>query len=253
MRLALIVEYDGTDYSGYQYQDNAPSIQGELEKAITRLTRERTRVRGAGRTDAGVHALGQVVAFDTESDYPPETFIKALNYYLPNDIAVKEAHRVSTNFNPRRMALSRLYVYSVYVGSTRSPLSRRTAYRVGEGLKLERIRRAVRHLVGVHDFAGFAGPLERPDASTVREMFEARVRSKGDIITMEIEGNAFLPHQMRRMAGALVDVGFGRLGPSEVLAILDRRPGAAIARSLPPHGLSLMRVTYANFPPKAGA
>ena len=253
MRLALIVEYDGTAYSGYQYQDNAPSIQEELEKAITRLTRENTRVSGAGRTDAGVHALGQVVAFDTEADYPPETFVKALNHHLPDDIAVKEAHRVEPGFDPRRMALSRRYVYSLYAGSTRSPLSRRTAYRVGEGLKLERMRRAARHLVGVHDFAGFAGPLERPDAGTVREMFDARVRSKGDDITMEFVGNAFLPHQVRRMAGALVDVGFGRLSPSEVMAMVDRRPGAAVARSLPPHGLCLSRVEYANFPPKAGA
>lgn len=253
MRLALIVEYDGTAYSGYQYQDNAPSIQAELEKSITRLTRENTRVSGAGRTDAGVHALGQVVAFDTEAGYPPETFVKALNHHLPEDIAVKEAHRVKPGFDPRRMALSRRYVYSLYAGATRSPLSRRTAYRVGDGLNLGRMRRAARHLVGVHDFAGFAGPLERPDASTVREMFETRVRSKGDLVTMEFEGNAFLPHQVRRMAGALVDVGFGRLSPSEVMAMVARRPGAAVARSLPPHGLCLSKVNYANFPPKAGA
>jgi tRNA pseudouridine38-40 synthase len=253
MRLALIVEYDGTAYSGYQYQDNAPSIQEELETAIMKLTREKTRVSGAGRTDAGVHALGQVVAFDTEAGYPPGTFVKALNRHLPDDIAVKEAHSVDLAFDPRRMAMSRRYVYSMFAGATRSPLSRRTSYRVGKGLKLDRMRRAARHLVGVHDFAGFAGPLERPEASTVREMFEARVRSKGDYITMEFEGSAFLPHQVRRMAGALVDVGFGRLSPSEVMAMVNRRPGAAVARSLPPHGLCLSRVEYANFPPKAGA
>jgi len=253
MRLALIVEYDGTAYGGYQYQNNAPSIQEELEKAITRLTRENTRVSGAGRTDAGVHALGQVVAFNTEAGYPPETFVKALNHYLPDDIAVREAHRVDLGFDPRRMALSRLYIYRMYTGATRSPLIRRATYRVGVGLKLKRMRIAARHLEGVHDFAGFAGSLEWPDASTVREIFEARIRSKGDEITMEIEGSAFLPHQVRRMAGALVDVGFGRLSPSEVLAMVDRRPGAAVARSLPPQGLCLSRVKYANFPPKVGA
>ncbi len=247
MRLALIVEYDGTAYGGYQYQNNAPSIQEELEKAITRLTRENTRVSGAGRTDSGVHALGQVVAFDTEAEYPPETFVKALNHYLPDDIAVREAYRVDSGFDPRRMALSRLYIYRMYTGATRSPLIRRTTYRVGAGLKLKRMRRAARHLVGVHDFAEFAGPLEWPDASTVREIFEARIRSKGDEITMEIEGNAFLPHQVRRMAGALVDVGQGRLTPAELKSMVDGDEVDAVAHSLPPQGLCLVKIEYEDF------
>lgn len=251
MRVALVVEYDGANYHGFQYQANAPSIQEELEKAVASLTGERARVKGAGRTDAGVHAIGQVVAFDTGSTHCPETFVKGLNFYLPDEIAVKAAYRTEDDFDPRRMALSRTYQYRIECGPTRSPLTRRTAYRVGEPLNVRRIRRAAQELLGRRDFASFAGPLARPGASTVREVYDARIRRRGDIITIDVEGNSFLPHQVRRMAGALVDVGRGALDLGGLRAMVHRTPGALKARSLPPHGLCLVKVTYRDFPPEA--
>ena len=250
MRVALVVEYDGANHHGFQYQANAPSIQEELEKAVASLTGERARVRGAGRTDAGVHATGQVVAFDTGSTHPPETFVKGLNFYLPDKIAVKAAYRTEDEFDPRRMALSRTYQYRIECGPTRSPLTRRTAYRVREPLNVRRMRRAAQELVGRRDFASFAGTLARPGASTVREVYGTKIRRRGDIITIEVEGNAFLPHQVRRMAGALVDVGRGALDLGGLRAMVQGRPDAVKARSLPPHGLCLVKVTYHDFPPE---
>jgi tRNA pseudouridine38-40 synthase len=250
MRMALVVEYEGSGYHGFQYQANASSIQEELEKAIARFTNESPRVKGAGRTDAGVHARCQVVAFDTDTDYGPETFIGALNHFLPDDIAVKAAFRVGGDFDPRRMALSRRYRYTFYCGATPSPLNRSTAYHVGDKLNVPRMRRAARHLVGVHDFAKFCGPLERAGTRTIREVFEAKLSLGEVLLRFDVEGNAFLPHQVRRMAGALVDVGRGRLTPDEVKALVDKGPGEAVAHTLPPHGLCLMKVTYSDFPPE---
>jgi len=191
MRLALIVEYDGADYHGFQYQRGAPTIQEELENAIAKLVGVRSRVQGAGRTDAGVHATGQVVAFDTEADHSPGTFVRALNYHLPDDIAVKAAYRVGPEFDPRRMALSRRYVYSIYAGATPSPLIRRTSWPGGDKLRVRKMQAAARHLVGVHDFARFAGPLGKPGGSTVREITETRVSRRGDLIVFEVRETHF--------------------------------------------------------------
>ena len=252
MRLALVVEYEGTKYHGFQYQVNAPSIQGEIERAIARLTGETPRVKGAGRTDTGVHAKGQVVAFDTGRAYPPATFVRALNFYLPDEISVTAAHRTAADFNPRRMAVSRRYRYTIDCGSVASPLNRLTTYHAGESLSIRRMQGAARHFVGRHDFARFAGPLTRPEASTVREVYEAKVRRDRDLIVFEVEANSFLPRQVRRMAGALVGIGRGSLGIADFKAMIDGQHGNGLAPSLPPQGLCLLKVTYADFPPKVG-
>ena len=199
MRLGLIVEYEGTNYHGFQYQVNAPSIQEELEKAIQSLTGERLRVKAAGRTDTGVHAKGQVVAFDTESGHGPETFVGALNFYLPDDIAVRAAYSVRKTFDPRRDALSRKYRYTILQSPTRSPLMRRTAHLIKMPLNAGKMRMAAKLLIGEHDFARFSGPLERPDASTVRYIYGASVRKSGDLLRFDVEGSSFLPHQVRHI------------------------------------------------------
>ena len=250
MRLALIVEYEGTRFHGFQYQANAPTIQEELEKAIGRLTGRTPRVKAAGRTDAGVHATGQVVAFDTSTRHSAETHVRALNHLLPDEIAVKEAYRVPGDFDPRRSALSRKYTYTIYRGATPSPLIRRTALHLRERLGIRRMRRAARLFVGEHDFRRFAGPLGRREASTVREVFDVRVAERGSVLKIEVEGNAFLPHQVRRMAGALVDLGRGRLSMVQLRTLLEEEPGEVVAHSLPPHGLCLVKVKYAGFPPE---
>ena len=252
MRLALIVEYDGTEYHGFQYQDRAPTIQEQIERAVNRFTGEEVRVKGAGRTDAGVHAEAQVVAFDTGSDHEPKRFEKALNHYLPEDISVRAAHRVGGEFDPRRDAVARRYRYTITNREARSPLRRRWAHLVREPLDIVQMQEAARLFLGTHDFAGFSAPLESAEASTVRRIVDSALGRCGDLVTFEVEGNAFLPHQVRRMVGALVDLGRNRMMIEEMRGILDRRPGCRVAHSLPPQGLCLVGVTYPNFPPRNG-
>ena len=246
MRLALIVEYDGTCYAGFQYQKNARSIQEEIKEAITRFTGERVRVRAAGRTDAGVHARGQVVAFDTVADHPMQTVIRALNHYLPEDIAVRSARQVREDFDPRRDAISRRYRYTVMNSTTRSPLHRQMSYQVSTTLDLDSMAKAARLFRGVHDFARFAGRPSRegPVLSTVREVFSLSVEKTGESVTIEVVGNAFLTHQVRRMAGALVDLGRGALTSRDLEDMLTGRPTEAVARTLPARGLCLMGVQF---------
>ena len=252
MRLALIIEYEGTNYHGYQYQTNAPSIQEALERAIVSFTGERVRTRGAGRTDAGVHAEGQVVAFDSGSSHSPTAFVRALNFHLPNDIAVRTAQCVGEAFDPRRDALSRTYRYTILNRPTPSPLRRTTACLVTQPLNIQAMRRAAKLLVGTHDFARFCGTLEAGKNGTTRHIFAAAVRSSGEIVTFEVKANAFLPHQVRRMAGSLVDIGRGNLSLEEFNLMIDGGRSEAGARSLGPEGLCLINVTYADFPRKNG-
>jgi tRNA pseudouridine38-40 synthase len=284
MRLALVIEYDGTGYHGFQYQENAPSVQEELEAAIEQLTGARPRVKGAGRTDAGVHAAGQVAAFDTDSALPPERFVHGMNHFLPDDIAVKAAYRVAGDFDPRRQAQSRWYRYTVLNRATRSPLARRRALQVEEPLDADAMHQAAQAFVGVHDFSRFSGPLEKEEATTVRQIFAASVRRGGsalagggftptssaplrgrrssppstgsgqalegeEVVHFDVEGSAFLPHQVRRMAGALVDAGRGRLSAQDIVTMLEGRWEGPVAGTLPPQGLCLMEVRYADFPP----
>lgn len=252
MRLALIVEYEGTNYQGFQYQANAPSIQEELEKSIVRLTGESLRIKGAGRTDAGVHSKGQIVAFDTAATHSCDTFLRALNSYLPDEIAVTAAYRVRDGFDPRRDALSRRYRFTILNSQTPRPLMRKTTCRVGEPLKARKMHNSAKLLEGRHDFVNFSGPLANGRSSTERHIYEATVKRSGDVVTFEVEGSSFLPHQVRRMAGSLVDIGRDRLSIDEFKLIIDGAPGLPATRSLSPQGLCLMQVTYADFPPNGG-
>ena len=250
MRLAMIVEYDGTDYSGFQFQNNAPSVQQQIEKAIQSVTSEVVRVKAAGRTDAGVHARGQVVSFDTEFPHPPRVVRRALNACLRDDIAVRDVHRVASDFDPRRHAISRLYRYTLLLSDVRVPLQRRQTHRVSGPLDLDALRQAAEVMIGIHDFANFGGPLDRPTASTTRRVDRVDVETEGCYIRVDVEGSSFLPRQVRRMVGALVDVGHGQLNVEQVRKQISGVKDAPPARSLPPQGLCLMAVRYADFPPE---
>jgi tRNA pseudouridine38-40 synthase len=244
VRLALIIEYDGARYSGFQFQVNAPSIQAELELAVRRLTGETVRVAGAGRTDAGVHASGQVVAFGTASKLGAERFVAGMNFHLPRDVAVRRASEVAESFDPRRAAVSRRYRYTLLRRASRSPLSERSAAVVPVSLDIETMRKAAKLMVGTHDFSRFAGQLARPDASTVRAVSRVDIDIEGERIEIQVEGNAFLPHQVRRMVGALVDVGRGRMTAEQVGGLLNGTEKRAVAHSMPPQGLNLVEVRY---------
>ena len=166
------------------------------------------------------HATGQVVTFDSDAGHPTEVVVRALNSHLPDDIAVKEARRVAATFDPRRCATARTYVYTIDCGATRSPNRRRTTFYLGRTLDVRRMAEVAEAFKGVHDFARFSGPLERPDASTVREILAIDIREEGETVRIEVTGNAFLPHQVRRMDGALVDVGLGKLTIEDVQGLL---------------------------------
>ncbi len=249
MRVAMIVEYDGARYAGFQRQRNAPTVQAEMEKATAETVGAPTAIRAAGRTDSGVHARGQVVAFDADTRLSPQTLARAIDSRLPQDIAIRAAHQVAEDFDPRRDAKSRLYRYTLLASHTRSPLARRTAHRVRPPLRLDRMRAAAALMEGTRDFRNFGKPPEG-GASAVRRVDSVAVEERGEFISVSVEGSAFLRRQVRRMAGALVDAAQGRLSVDDVRRQVSARPDAPTARALPPNGLCLMEVKYDGFPPK---
>ncbi|MFQ5933611.1 MAG: tRNA pseudouridine(38-40) synthase TruA [Dehalococcoidia bacterium] len=243
-RLALVVEYEGTRYRGFQWQRGLPTIQGELEKALEKLTGRKTRVAGASRTDSGVHARGQVVSFRTESKLPPETFVAGLNYYLGQDIAVERAFQASDDFDVRRWASSRQYRYSILNRREPSPLQRDYTHQVREPLDVEAMDAAARGLIGTHDFASFAMSQEMNGGSTVRNVINARVTRDGDVVFFDVEANAFLQQQVRRTAGALVGVGTGKVSIEEFEKLMEAKTPGVVGSTLPAKGLCLVRVNY---------
>ena len=247
-RLAMLVEYDGRAFHGFQAQRNAVSVQGALEEAISRLTGESPRVRGAGRTDAGVHALAQVAAFDTRSSHPPEVFRQALNHHLTGDVAVREVREVSQDFDPRRSAVSREYRYRILNSPAPSPLLRGLVHHVRQPLDAEAMNRAASLLEGEMDFAPFAASMPEGRAGTRRIVFRCTVARTGELVVLDMEANGFLRQQVRRTAGALLEVGLGRLDMDGFRRLAGSGRLGAAEMALPPAGLTLMRVNYLTPP-----
>jgi tRNA pseudouridine38-40 synthase len=243
-RLALLVEYDGAGYHGFQAQSNAGSIQETLETAIRSLTGERLRVKGAGRTDAGVHAQGQVVAFDTWSPYDPTVFVQALNHYLPEDIRIKDAQEVTLAFDPRKWATSREYRYVFLNSATPSPLMRGFVHHVRKPLDTPAMQDAAKVLEGERDFAPFSGPLSNGMVDTRRRVFQCSISRSADTVFLDMVASGFLPQQVRRTAGALLEVGLGRLGVDGFRYLAECGELGAATRVLPGRGLSLIKVRY---------
>jgi tRNA pseudouridine38-40 synthase len=240
-----VIEFDGTEYCGFQYQENAPTIQNEIEKAINKLTGEELRITGASRTDSGVHAKAQVVCFRTGSGLKPEVFLRGLNHFLPVDIAVKESYQVNMDFSVQREAVSRLYHYLLFNSAIRSPLRLRYAHQIAGKLNLDYMNEACEALLGEHDLASFVTDMAESDIkSTVRTVFSARVDDREDLVVFSIEANAFLPHQVRNTVGTLIRVGLGKIGSIEFKRIMEaRKPGLA-GPTAPAQGLYLMQVNY---------
>ncbi|MBM3157418.1 MAG: tRNA pseudouridine(38-40) synthase TruA [Chloroflexi bacterium] len=240
--MALIVEYDGTGYHGFQMQAGEPTIQGEIERALKKLTGERIRIVGAGRTDAGVHARGQMVSFSCPSKLSLETVIRALNFHLPSDIAVKAGSEVDKSFSARRDALSREYRYTILNSATPSPLQRKYAYHVTLPLDIDAMNEACRFLPGTWDFASFTGPMG--EKRTVRRVSKAEVLREREMVFLDMVADSFLYKQVRSTAGCLVRVGLGKLTTEEFKGILEaKKPGLA-APVAPAQGLCLMKVNY---------
>jgi tRNA pseudouridine38-40 synthase len=243
-QILLIMEYEGTRYHGFQWQDGLTSVQREVEKALRRLTGERRRVIAASRTDAGVHAKGQVVGFRTSSPLPIHNFINGLNYYLPRDIAVKAAFRVSDSFNVRRDALSREYSYYILNSPIRSPMREGFSHLVASSLDIEAMNRACQALIGEHDFASFASGDGTWLKSTVRRVSRAELERDGELVTFHMVANSFLPHQVRNTVGALIRVGLGKMSVDEFHSIIEaKKPGTA-GPTAPACGLCLTQINY---------
>ncbi|MFC1987362.1 tRNA pseudouridine(38-40) synthase TruA [Chloroflexota bacterium] len=243
-KLVLILEYNGTGYHGFQLQVNKPTVQGEIEKALEKLTGEKIRVMGASRTDAGVHASGQVISLRTRASHSLQTFVKGLNYYLPRDIAVKAAHRVGDSFSVRHQAVSREYNYCILNSLTRSPLRTPFSYLVTGYLDIEAMNQACQALIGRHDFASFASDIGAEIKSTVRRVYRAEVGRDGELIIFNMVANAFLPHQVRNTVGALIRVGLGKMSGDEFCSIMELKKHGLAGPTAPSCGLCLMQVNY---------
>lgn len=242
-RIVLLIEYDGGRFAGSQLQQNALTVQAVLEQAIERATGIASRAAFAGRTDAGTHARGQVASFVTESRLQPETLLRALNAWLPEDVVVRAATDARPDLDVRRHAVRRHYRYLIRTGAVRSALDRRRTWFVGADLDLDAMQAAASTLLGKHDFAAFAGPLEKAGASTVRHLYRLDVRRRGEDVVVDAAASSFLPHQVRRFVGALVEVGRGKLSVADFERLLQGPP-ASSGPVAPAHGLCLMRVDY---------
>lgn len=242
MRVRGIVAYDGTDYSGFQRQANAPTIQAALETALAQVTQETIAVLAAGRTDAGVHATGQVIAFDTAWRHSLGDLRRAMNALLPADVAVLEVEEVAPGFHPRYDARSRRYEYRVYNGAVRCPVCRRYSLHVAAPLEVPAMQRASQALAGEHDFATFGQPPE--GQVTVRRVLSAGWGGEAPRLTFEMEANAFLYRMVRSVVGTLLQVGRGEMSEEEFVSVLASRDRGRSGPTAPPQGLFLVQVRY---------
>lgn len=243
-QFVLIIEYDGRRYCGFQLQLKDSTIQLELERALEKLTGEKTRVAASSRTDSGVHALGQVVSFRTSKELDAKTFLSGLNHYLPEDIAVRQAHRVSENFRVRSDAVSREYSYYILNSRIRSPLLGRYSHRVGDELDITAMNRACVLLIGEQDFISFASALGPETKTTMRQVYEAGVKKEAEMVVFNITANAFLTHQVRNTVGALISVGQGKMTVDDFGSIIKARKQGLAGPAAPACGLCLMKVNY---------
>jgi tRNA pseudouridine38-40 synthase len=242
--IRLLLEYDGTDYAGWQYQPGERTVQGELEAAVRKLTGEQLRLEVAGRTDAGVHALGQVASFRTVSAHPAEVFEHGLNANLPADVRVRKAQDAPADFHPRKSATGKWYRYRICDGRSRPVLDRMRAWHLPPGLDLAAMRAAAGRLIGTYDFSSFrSSSCEVKDP--VRQMRRIEVfRDGAGLVVIELWASGFLKQMARAIAGTLAEVGGGKRPAGEIAAVLAARDRRRAGVTAPAHGLFLVRVDY---------
>jgi tRNA pseudouridine38-40 synthase len=243
MRFKLTIEYDGTEYHGWQVQPNGATIQAVLEAAILRMLGESTRVAASGRTDAGVHASGQVVSFTVTRPTTAEDLVRALNALTPRDISITAVDLVADDFDPRRAARSREYAYRIWNARWPSPFWRRYAWHLARPLDVERMRAAAAGLVGEHDFTSFRAA-GCDAAHPLRRVLCSDLAHDNQLITYTIEATGFLRHMVRNIVGTLVEVGAAERPVTDVERLLAARDRTLAGPTAPPHGLCLTRVNY---------
>ncbi len=241
--IKVVVEYDGTDYFGFQYQPEVPTIQAELERVLSSIVKEEVAVIGSGRTDAGVHAAGQVVNFRTRGTIPTDRICAAMNSLLPQAIAALQAEEVEDAFHARFSARSRLYRYDILNREHRSALQGRYCWHVPRMLDVDAMAEAGSHLIGVHDFSSFATEGEA-DENRVRHLMDFKLRRSGEHVIAEFRANAFLRSMVRVIVGTLVDVGLGKRKPADIAEILQAQERKAAGKTAPACGLCLVEVEY---------
>ncbi len=245
--IKLTIEYDGTNYHGWQSQKNAVAVQDVVVKAIRKLTGEEVRLIGASRTDVGVHAFGQVANFHTYSKIPPERFSYALNSFLPEDIVIKHSKEVDMGFHARFSAVGKKYRYMIFNSDRPSALLRNRAYFVPVPMDLEAMQEAASHFLGTHDFAAFCatGGSAKTSVRTITDISVSKRHDyNGDIFEIEVSGNGFLYNMVRIIAGTLAEVGMGKKRPDEIPGIINSRRREMAGITAPAHGLYLVEVYY---------
>lgn len=240
--IRLVVEYDGTSLHGWQRQANAPTVQAHLETALAELLQHEVSVAGASRTDAGVHARGQVAAFKTERPIPLHGIRRGLNSLLPDAIAISDAREMPDDFHPRFSATGKHYRYTILRRADRSPRWRARAWHHPDELDLEAMRAGAAVLIGEHDFGAFraAGCTAK---TTIRRLDAIEI-TDGEVVTLDVRGNAFLRMMVRILVGTLAEVGTGRFTPAQLAEILESRDRTRAGKTAPAHGLELMEVRY---------
>ncbi|MFR3919769.1 MAG: tRNA pseudouridine(38-40) synthase TruA [Clostridia bacterium] len=241
--IKLTIEYDGKDFNGWQKQPNKLNIQGEIERAIYNITKEEVDLIGSGRTDAGVHAFGQIANFKTNSNISIEKMAIAINSQLKNSIVVKKAEEVDERFHSRYNAKRKTYRYVINNTEYGSAIYRNLEYHFPIKLNVEKMQEAAKYFEGEHDFKAFKSS-GTSGKNSVRTIYKAEVRTDGERILIELTGNGFLYNMVRIISGTLLDVGLGKIEPSEIEDIINSKDRTRAGKTLPAHGLYLVKVNY---------
>lgn len=242
--IKLTIEYDGKNFAGWQTQPNKISIQGEILKAIKKITGEDVELNASGRTDAGVHALAQIANFHTNSTIPAEKFPYALNSNLPNSIVIKKAEEVPERFHSRYNCTSKTYRYIINNNEFPSALDRYKEFHMPNKLDINKMKEALKHFEGTHDFKGFKSSGGNAKKTTIRTITKASLYEEKNKIIIELTGDGFLYNMVRIITGTIVDVGLGKINPESITEIINSKDRTKAGKTLPPHGLYLIKVEY---------
>ncbi len=244
-RIKLVLQYDGTNYSGWQRQTNALTIQEELEKALELITNKKIETFGSSRTDAGVHALGQTVHFDDDGTFPVLKYVSALNSTLPDEIGVLSAVEVDPKFHARFDPVKKWYRYHIYCGKPKPIFKSRTSAHLLYPLDLDAMREAAQHLIGKHDFTSFKSLTEEnKEQDGVRTLFDIEIKRGGEMVLVDIWGDGFLYKMVRGLVGTLVEVGRGKETSDWAKKALEAKDRRKAGKNMPAEGLFLMQVFY---------
>lgn len=243
-RIKLVVAYEGTNYCGWQIQPTGITIEGVLNQALSELLGEEIKVTGASRTDSGVHSMGNVAIFDTNTRIPPEKICYAVNQRLPEDVVVQSSCEVAADFHPRHCYSEKTYEYRILNRKIPMPTLRKDTYFYYRNLNVEKMKEAAAYLKGTHDFKSFCS-IHTTVEDTVRTILSCTVeKSTQDIVTIRVTGTGFLYNMVRIIAGTLIQVGIGEKEPEDITEILEKRDRSAAGPTAPAHGLTMIGIVY---------